>query len=219
MSLLRRTTLDKKKNHNTIKKAGGSAALALAGGFLILPYEGEVKNAENMHVAYLDPVGIHTACYGQTDKDLYGRTIRAGMKYTDDECMEMFILSSSRFEEELDKLYAPLWQNDYQKAAMISFAYNVGIRNVKTSTLAKHFTNKNYEEACDQLSRWVYAKKKKLPGLVTRREEERQFCLATDSKVEQVEKTLEIEKDLVEVMKEKNKLSIFFALIKLLFTK
>src|SRR3546814_2929681 len=64
-----------------------------------------------------------------------------------------------------------------QRAALISFTYNVGQSNLKSSTLAKEFNQKQYEAGCNELLRWVYAGKKKLKGLEKRRELERDMCL------------------------------------------
>src|SRR3546814_6317948 len=61
----------------------------------------------------------------------------------------------------------------WQRAALISFTYNVGQSNLKSSTLAKEFNQKQYEAGCNELLRWVYAGKKKLKGLEKRRELER----------------------------------------------
>lgn len=176
--------------HNRLLALGATAAVATTGAFLILPYEGSVKKG-NEHVVYLDPVGIPTACYGQTGRDLYGRKITLGLKYTEEECLEMYVITANKFEEEIDKIFGNIpYQNSYQKAAFLSFAYNVGTGNLRSSTLVKKFKNKEYDEACNQLSRWVYANKKKLNGLVTRREDERQWCLASQHVIDKVTYTL-----------------------------
>lgn len=176
--------------HKRLLALGASATVATSGAFLILPYEGSVKKG-NDHVVYLDPVGIPTACYGQTGRDLYGRKITLGLKYTEEECLEMYITTASKFEKEIDNIFGTVpYQNSYQKAAFLSFAYNVGAGNLRSSTLVKKFKNGEYEAACDQLSRWVYANKKKLGGLVTRRAEERQWCLASQHVIDKVSYTL-----------------------------
>jgi lysozyme len=150
---------------------GLGSALALSGAFLVVPMEGEHKK-DGLHETYLDVVGIPTGCYGQT-----GEHIKIGQKFTDEECAEMLAEELVKFDKQLDKALKVEYQNDYQHAAMVSFAYNVGITNVKTSTLARLFNQGKYEQACDQLSRWVYAKKKKFKGLVRRREVEKAWCL------------------------------------------
>ena len=176
--------------HKKLLALGATAAVATSGAFLILPYEGSVKRG-NMHVVYLDAVGIPTACYGQTGYDLYGRRIKLGLQYTEDECLEMYVVTGNKFEKEIDKVFGAVpYQNSYQKAAFISFTYNVGVGNLKSSTLVKKFKNREYDAACDQLSRWVYANKKKLNGLVTRRADEKMWCLAHQSVIDKVTYTL-----------------------------
>lgn len=176
--------------HKRLLALGASATVATSGAFLILPFEGSIKKGDT-HIVYLDAVGIPTACYGQTGRDLYGRKITLGLKYTEEECLEMYITTASKFEKEIDKVFGNIpYQNSYQKAAFLSFTYNVGIGNLRSSTLVKKFKNGEYEEACNQLSRWVYANKKKLNGLVTRRAEERQWCLASQETIDKVTYTL-----------------------------
>lgn len=150
---------------------GLGGAVALSGAFLVVPMEGEHKK-NGVHEVYLDVVGIETACYGQTGKD-----IKLGQKFTDEQCAEMLAKELAKTDKQLDKVFKIKYQNDYQHAAMISFTYNVGIGNVQTSTLVRLFNQGKYEQACDQLSRWVYAQKKKFNGLVRRREVEKAWCL------------------------------------------
>ncbi len=59
-----------------------------------------------------------------------------------------------------------------QRAALISFIYNVGQSNFEESTLLKKLNNREYGAVPAEMKRWVYAKKKVLPGLVKRRAEE-----------------------------------------------
>lgn len=160
--------------NSTYKKLaayGLGGALALSGAFLVQPFEGEHKK-NGWHEVYLDVVGVETGCYGQT-----GPHIKLGQKFTDEQCAEMLAEELVTFDTRLNRIFKIKYQNDYQHAAMVSFAYNVGVGNVQTSTLARLFNQGKYEQACDQLSRWVYAKKKKYGGLVRRREVEKAWCL------------------------------------------
>ena len=156
---------------------GLSVAAAISGGYLIYPWEGSVKNSDGLHTSYRDPIGIVTVCYGQTGTDLYGRRIQMGMTYTEEECTKMLSETIDRFEREVDARvtvgYASLWQ----KAAIISFVYNVGQGNFQSSTLLRKLNSGDHAGACDQLTRWVYANRQKLPGLVSRRGEEREWCM------------------------------------------
>lgn len=156
---------------------GLSTAAALGGGYLIYPWEGSVTNKDGLHTAYRDPIGIVTACYGMTGTDLYGRKIEMGMTYTEEECTKMLAQTIDKFEKELDARVKVGYASVWQKAALISFVYNVGQGNLQTSTLLRKLNSGDHEGACEQLTRWVYANKKKLPGLVSRRNEEMQWCL------------------------------------------
>lgn len=61
-------------------------------------------------------------------------------------------------------------------AALCSFAYNVGVGAFSRSTLLKKLNAGAGDAACAELDRWVYAKDKRVPGLVTRRSVERAVC-------------------------------------------
>mgnify|MGYP001443598590 CR=1 FL=1 len=156
---------------------GLSASAALSAGYLIVPWEGSVKNKKGEHVAYIDAVGVPTACYGQTVRDLYGKTIRKGMIYSEKECLIMLEKSVKHFESVVDRNVRVPYASPYQKSALISFNYNLGEGNLRSSTLLRQLNAGQHEAACEQLIRWVYAKKKKLKGLVDRRSEEMLWCM------------------------------------------
>ena len=114
---------------------------------------------------YRDPVGILTVCYGETHAEM--RT------YTPDECRGMLEASARKHAMQIEPcLPADLPAHVY--AASISFAYNVGAQAFCGSTFARKLRNK--EPACAELSRWVYAGGRILPGLVRRRAAERAMC-------------------------------------------
>lgn len=156
---------------------GLSGAAALSAGYLIVPWEGAVKNRDGEHVAYYDAVGIPTACYGQTGRDLYDRVIKVGTTYSEDECIIMLSRSIPKYEREVERYTQVPFASTYQKAALISFAYNVGTGNYSSSTLLKELNKGNHDEACEQLLRWKYAGGKVLPGLVKRRADEKSWCV------------------------------------------
>ncbi len=68
--------------------------------------------------------------------------------------------------------------NDNQRAALIDFTFNAGAGNLQTSALRRRLNQGFYDEVPYQLSRWVYAKSVRLPGLVRRRKEEGELFLA-----------------------------------------
>lgn len=84
-------------------------------------------------------------------------------------------------DAELSKAYidkcvkVPLTQNELD--AYVTFSYNIGPQNFCQSTLVKKLNKGDYAGACTEIKRWVYFKKKALPGLVSRREKEYQLCV------------------------------------------
>lgn len=149
--------------HPRLLAAGASAILAAAGGIAYI-FEGEKREV------YTDPVGIMTACIGHVSNGL-----KLGQYFSEQECTTLFISDLGKAAAVVDSC-TPTLQED-MKAPMISFAFNVGGKAYCQSTLAKLANAGDLCGACNQLSRWVYAKGKMLPGLVRRREFERQECL------------------------------------------
>jgi len=141
------------------KAAVAALAVSLVGGFEGL-----------RQVAYLDPVGIPTACFGET------KNIKLGMKFTREECDGMLIESLIRHEKGMmrcTKVDLP----DERYVALLSFTYNVGVNAYCTSTLVRKLNAGDTKGACDELPRWNKAKGIPLPGLTKRRAEERELCM------------------------------------------
>lgn len=72
----------------------------------------------------------------------------------------------------LKAVMVPLTQN--QLDALTSFVYNIGITKFMPSTLLKLLNNGKYQEAANELPKWIG---KNLPGLVKRRQEEKTLFL------------------------------------------
>lgn len=64
----------------------------------------------------------------------------------------------------------PLNKNQHQ--ALVSFVFNLGEGNFKSSTLLKKINAGDYDAAPSELMRWVNSNGKKLAGLEARRKEE-----------------------------------------------
>lgn len=121
--------------------------------------------------AYQDLVGIPTICFGHTAE------VKLGDTKTVDECKAL--LTDEVVEFGLDvsnRVTVPL--SHEEQAAYTSFAYNVGAHAFGNSTLLRRLNAGERVAACNELSRWVYARGVKLPGLVNRRAEERALCLS-----------------------------------------
>lgn len=122
-------------------------------------------------VAYRDPVGIPTICFGET------KGVRMGQKASMDECKAMLADSLEDANNGVNRcIHKPI--NDNQRAALVSFTYNVGTGSLCKSGVARRFNAGDATGGCNELTKWVYAKGIKLPGLVRRRDEERKICLA-----------------------------------------
>ena len=142
----------------------GASAAALAVP-LVQKYEGTVFST------YRDPVGIVTACTGHT-----GPELKMGQTYTREQCEEMLYKDLAKHADALSCVRTPL--TDGQRAAFLSFAFNVGDDAFCRSTLVRKANAGDIDGACAELSRWTYAGGKQLPGLVKRRAAERQLCEA-----------------------------------------
>ncbi|MBS3018527.1 Lysozyme RrrD [Comamonas sp. PE63] len=140
----------------------GAGAVALAVP-LVAQYEGTVLRS------YRDPAGIVTACTGHTDPEL-----TMGQSFTREQCEQMLYQDLARHADALRCVTVPL--TDGQRAALVSFAFNVGDEAFCRSTLVRKANSGDMEGACAELSRWTYAGGKQLPGLVRRRAAERQLC-------------------------------------------
>lgn len=62
--------------------------------------------------------------------------------------------------------------------ALVSFAFNVGTGAACRSTLVSYLKRRQWYQACDQLTRWVYINGVRSFGLENRRQRERIYCLA-----------------------------------------
>ena len=142
------------------KIGAGAVALALP---VVMLYEGTVLRS------YVDPVGIVTACTGHT-----GPELRMGQRYTRQQCEDMLYGDLLKHAAALDCIKHPM--TDGQKAAFLSFAFNVGNKAFCDSTLARKANAGDMPGACAELSRWTRAGGRELPGLVKRRAAERELC-------------------------------------------
>lgn len=150
------------RNKLIAKIGAGSLALLVP---VVMFFEGTVTKT------YKDPIGIVTACVGHT-----GPELKMGQTFTPAQCQEMLYTDLLKHADDIDCIKRPL--SDGQKAAFISFGFNVGKEKLCKSTLAKRANAGDMVGACNELMRWTLAGGKELPGLVKRREAERKLCLA-----------------------------------------
>lgn len=160
---------------NTLRKkllvafiaAGLSASAAYIGYDLTMPSEGLVLSP------YLDPVGLNTYCVGH----LATKADNIKNKYTEEECMKIFAEDFKKHQTETDKMVGGKYASEWQRGALTDMTFNNGPSLIEKSTMISLVKESKHVEACDQLIRWVYAKGKKLGGLVKRRDKTMPYCL------------------------------------------
>lgn len=122
-------------------------------------------------VAYKCPAGVWTISAGVT---FYpnGNKVKAGDSLSLDEAIDLFKTIVNHFEKTVDSFTRDdINQNQFN--ALVSFAYNVGLGNLKSSTLLKKVNaNPADPSIAKEFAKWNKANGKVLPGLVKRRLEE-----------------------------------------------
>ena len=115
--------------------------------------------------AYQCSAGVWTIGYGHT------KGIEEGMEITQQEAEDMLVEELHEYENYInDNVTAPLSQNQFD--AMVSWVYNLGPANLKSSTLLKVLNAGNYDDVPFQIRRWNKAGGVTLDGLIRRREAE-----------------------------------------------
>lgn len=119
---------------------------------------------------YEDPIGVVSACAGHT------ATAALGRAYTPEQCEALLQDDLERHAAGVLACTPSLEGRTFQLAAAVSLAYNVGVGAYCSSTMAARFRAGRWADGCAELSRWIYAGGKQLPGLVKRRAAERALC-------------------------------------------
>lgn len=148
-----------------------AAAIAAAVATVAALYEGDRR------VAYYDPPGILTVCYGHTGPDVV-----KGKVYTASECKAL--LEGDALEAVTTVLKCVPNAPDSVAVAFGDAVFNIGPRiacDKTASTAARMLAAGDWAGACNQLPRWnkttIAGQLVELRGLTRRREEERQICL------------------------------------------
>tara|TARA_B100000131_G_C18089091_1_gene601437 strand:+ start:1153 stop:1596 length:444 start_codon:yes stop_codon:yes gene_type:complete len=115
--------------------------------------------------AYQCSAGVWTIGYGHT------KGVTEDTKITQEEAEEMLVEELHEYESYInDFVTAPLSQNQFD--ALVSWVYNLGPANLKSSTLLRVLNEGKYNEVPAQIRRWNKAGGEVLQGLIRRREAE-----------------------------------------------
>ena len=132
-----------------------------------------IKKFEGLKLKpYLCSAGVPTIGYGNT---LYENGKKVSLKdsvITESRATELLSYSLKNLEQQVDSFCRDdINQNQFD--ALVSFAFNLGPYNLKSSTLLKK-VNKNPKDPTirDEFMRWTKAGGKVLKGLVERRKTE-----------------------------------------------
>lgn len=116
--------------------------------------------------AYKCPAGVWTIGYGHTDG------VHEGQEITQLEADD-FLMGDMLDADNCVSDWCEVDLTDEQRAACISFVFNLGCKAFKTSTLLRLLNDGDYDGAAKQFGRWTKAGGVTLSGLVKRREAER----------------------------------------------
>jgi len=153
------------------KIGAGAAVLAVT---LVTGWEGYSARVSR------DPIGRLQACYGHDDQ-----TMTLGQQYSPAECRAFLDTDLLVHAGVLDCIAWPPrgTLTDGEKAALVSFAYNVGVPKACGSTFVRRLNAGEGTAACAELDRWVFAggkdcriKSNNCIGIVNRRAAERKVC-------------------------------------------
>ena len=122
-----------------------------------------IKEAEGLRlVAYRCPAGVPTIGWGHT------KDVRMGQRITQAMAEDMLVEDIAPIERTLNGLKINFRQEQFD--ALVSWIFNLGAGNFKSSTMYKRIlADAKDEEITDSLIKWTYSGKQQLPGLMKRR--------------------------------------------------
>lgn len=147
------------------KMSVAALTLSTAGAGALLQHEGSVPRV------YLDPTGIRTVCVGHT---VTVQRIPVGTEFSAQQCQGLLQQDTKHAEAGVKAaVRVPVTQQQYDQ--LVSLAFNIGNTAFARSTLVRKLNSEDCSGAAAEFDRWVYAKGRKLPGLVKRRADERRL--------------------------------------------
>jgi GH24 family phage-related lysozyme (muramidase) len=135
---------------------------------LIQQFEGcAKKRSDGTFEAYPDPGSggdPWTIGWGSTGAD-----IKKGVVWNQQQCDERFTEHLADFGAKVNNALGGAATTQQQLDALVSFAYNVGVGNLQSSTLLRKHKAGDYAGAAAEFAKWNKAAGKVLPGLTRRR--------------------------------------------------
>lgn len=164
--------------NSIIKRCSAAGVLALAvlmPDFRLLNTSPEglalIADLEGCRLSpYRCSAGVWTSGIGHTSGVVPGREI------TEREAAANLVADVMNVERRL-AVCAPVEMPPRVYDALVSFAFNVGTGAACRSTLVSFIKRKQWPQACNQLTRWVYVNGVKNAGLENRRAREKALCL------------------------------------------
>jgi lysozyme len=148
-----------------VRRAATVLVLSATGTAILMQDEGTVNTV------YLDPVKIATVCTGHVTRE------HVGTQKTDAECAELLVADTGIAQAAVRKGVAvPISQTQYDR--LVSFTFNVGVANFKSSTLLRKLNAGECRAAAEEFLRWTKARGQTLKGLVLRRQRDRDAFIA-----------------------------------------
>ena len=123
--------------------------------------------------AYLCPANVWTIGWGHTNG------VKEGDEITQQEADRLLADDVNSFTSGVQRLVTSDI-NRNQLGALVSFAFNLGLGNLRHSTLLKLVNAGDFVKAANEFDKWVYVAKHKLNGLVRRRAAEKALFLKED---------------------------------------
>ena len=149
-----------------------------------------IKSFEGCHNSpYKCPATLWTIGYGRVlypdqarlkneERTAYPLRTEHNRTFSGDEIDALLEADLLRFSDGVLRLCPATADNQCHLDAVVSFAFNVGLGNLQSSTLRMKYNRGDYDGAADEFLKWNKAGGKVLRGLERRREAERALFLA-----------------------------------------
>lgn len=142
-----------------------------------------IKAFEGLRLSpYLCSAGVPTIGYGSTYYET-GVRVKLSDPPIDEEYATALLLGCMKTVYLPPLLtYCPGLENEGQAAAILSWTYNLGVGNLKSSTLRRKINLQDWEGAAKEILKWNKAAGKVVRGLIIRRQSEAKLFLNSSPK-------------------------------------